>query len=372
MPPPPPPSAPNASRLQRKIAGVLWGAAAGDALGGPVEGLSFQEIDRRHGRVDAMLPYDRPPMEHAHFTTKAGSYTDDTRLHLITCRALIASGGRPARGDLALAIAEYRERTPAPLARSFIEEYHLSGVYGERKLPFGGHPTNGAIMSNAAVGAVHACAPHDAFRVAFELAYLTDGYAKEAAAIHAAAVASAMRPDATPEGVVHEAFVAADAFRRDGPHWRETVAQQPWAAFEGRPNHLLVERALAVARRERDPFAIREALYPLLQVSPVGSEAGQTLAVALAMLVAADGDYRRAVVGAVNYGRDNDSYATVTGALAGALNGVEAVPAEWRVAVRGANPAPDLDELADDLTGVAVALHRERARTVADVEELLS
>lgn len=53
-------------------------------------------------------------------------------------------------------------------------------------------------------------------------------------------------------------------------------------------------------------FAVRSEFYDRLLVSPVGSEAGQTLAVALGMLVAADGDYRTTVLGAVNYGRDND------------------------------------------------------------------
>ena len=358
--------------LRAKIAGVLYGAACADALGGPVEGLDHRTIAQRHGRVDAMLPYTAPVMEHAHFTHEPGSVTDDTRLHRITCAALLDSGGRPSAGDLALAIDAWREAHPDALSRSFIEEYHRAGLYRERKPPFGGHPTNGAIMSNHAIGAVHACDPHEAFRVAFELAYITDGYAKEAAALHAASVAAAMRPGATPEAVTQEAFAVADAFRRDGPYWARTVREQDWARFEGRPNHELVERALdAVRAHGDDPEALRDRLYERLYVSPVGSEAGQTLAVALAMLHLHGGAYRETVVSAVAYGRDNDSYATVAGAVAGALGGIETVPDPWRDAVDAANPWLDLPALADDLGALVRRLQEDRRRTSRDVEALL-
>lgn len=364
---------PSTPSLRTKIAGVLYGAACADALGGPVEGLDHRTIAQRHGRVDTMLPYTAPVMEHAHFTSEPGSVTDDTRLHRITCEALLASGGRPSAGDLALAIDAWREAHPDALSRSFIEEYHRAGLYRERKPPFGGHPTNGAIMSNHAIGAVHACDPHEAFRVAFELAYITDGYAKEAAALHAAAVAAAMRPGATPDTVTHEAFSAADAFRRDGPYWARTVQEQEWARFEGRPNHELVERALDAVRTHGDhPEALRDRLYERLYVSPVGSEAGQTLAVALANLHLHGGAYRDTVVSAVAYGRDNDSYATVAGAVAGALGGIEAVPRTWCDAVDAANPWLDLTEVGESLSDVVRRLQDERRRTARDVEALLA
>jgi ADP-ribosylglycohydrolase len=134
----------------------------------------------------------------------------------------------------------------------------------------------------------------------------------------------------------------------------------------------LIHGALEIAKRQRDIFAIREELYELLYVSPVGSEAGQTLAVALAMLVAADGDFKQTVIGAVNYGRDNDSYATVAGAIAGALNGAEAIPQGWQQTVLEANPAPKLDDIARQLTDIVLRKHQAQKQTVADVEQLLS
>ncbi len=360
------------SALFSKIYGGLIGAAVGDALGGPVEGLDYPEIERLHGRVERMLPYDKAPSEHGQFTNEAGSYTDDTRISLIHCQAILATGGDVTRGDLARAITDYHYQNPGRLERAFIEEYHLKGFYGARKLLYGGQPTNGAIMGNTPLGLLHPADPRAALEVAFELAYITDGYAKESSAIAAAAVAGAMRPGATPKGLIDEAFAAATWFRREGPWWRETIENFAWARFEGRPNQELVGAALEIAERHGDVFAVRSEFYDRLLVSPVGSEAGQTLAVALGMLVAADGDYRTTVLGAVNYGRDNDSYAAVAGGIAGALNGVDAIPEEWIEAVRAANPPPDLRDVALELTELAASRHGRAKRDLADVEGLLT
>lgn len=359
--------------LDDRILGVVYGAACADALGGPVEGLDHRDLAERFGRVTTMLPYPKPPAEHAQFTNEPGSVTDDTRLHRIHCDALIASGGRTLAGDLALAIDRWRDAHRGDLERSFLEEYHYAALYREAKLPFGGHGTNGAIMANHAVGVVHAGDPRGAYRAAFELAYLSDGYGKDAAAIHAAAVAAALRPGATARSAIDEALAAGDAERRDGPHWAETVRTHAWARFEGRPNHELVARALdLVERHAGEPAAtLRDALYPVLAISPVGSDAAQTLAVAFAMLVRCDGAYRDTVIECVAYGRDNDSYATVAGAIAGALHGVAPVPAEWRGAVDAANPGLDLAGAADGLGQVVRALHAERARAVADMATLI-
>ena len=357
--------------LYSKLYGGLLGAAVGDALGGPVEGLPYPEIERRFGRVEAMLPYPDDPSEHAQFSDEPGNYTDDTRLALIIAQAILQAKGQPVRGDLAKALVDYHHTHPNPLERSFVEEYYLKGLYGSRKLIYGGQPTNGSIMAIAPVGLIHPADPKAAFALAYELSFVTDGYAKESASMAAAAVAEAMRPGVRVEAIIESTLQTAAWFRREGTLWPTTIREREWARFEGRPNEVLIARALEVARGH-DVFAIRAELYDKLYVSPVGSEAGQTLAVALAMLVAADGDYRQAVIGAVNYGRDCDSYATVVGAIAGALQGVAAIPKDWAEAVLVANPQPDLRRVALELSQVVEALHLEQASTVQAVGVLLS
>jgi ADP-ribosylglycohydrolase len=358
--------------LLERIYGGLLGMAVGDALGGPVEGLSYEQIQQKHGCVSTMLPYQKAPSEHAQFSNQPGSYTDDTRLALIYCDAILQAGGSPVRGDLAKALADYHYTHTEELERSFIEEYYLKGLYGSRKLIYGGQPTNGAVMSIAPVGLLHPADPKAAFELAYELSFVTDGYAKESAAIAAAAIAEAMRPGVSVEQIVRVSLETAAWFRREGTLWPKTVREREWARFEGRPNDILIGLALEAAEKTQDVFALPELLYPKLLVSPVGSEAGQTLAVAFAMLVAANGDFSLAVQGAVNYGRDCDSYATVVGAIAGAMQGSSAIPAEWGNAVLEANPHPDLRQVATDLCNVVTQQHLERQATVHAVQQLLT
>ncbi|MFE0513438.1 ADP-ribosylglycohydrolase family protein, partial [Streptomyces sp. NPDC058964] len=61
--------------------------------------------------------------------------------------------------------------------------------------------------------------------------------------------------------------------------------------------------------------------------------APEAVALAFGAYAAADGDFKEAVLTAVNMGRDADTTAAVAGALAGATRGVSAVPAEWAAAI---------------------------------------
>ncbi|MEW5633308.1 ADP-ribosylglycohydrolase family protein, partial [Streptomyces hydrogenans] len=147
-------------------------------------------------------------------------------------------------------------------------------------------------------------------------------YGREAAGVFAAAVAAACVPGATPRTVVDTALALA----KDG-------------------TRAAIEAVAEVADRHRDfesaLVPLRKAVAPYDSVGPDYRNPGldarrpsrlhsiEELPIALGMLLVGEGDYRRTVLGAVNYGRDCDSIATMAGAVAGALHGEAAVPAEW-------------------------------------------
>jgi ADP-ribosyl-[dinitrogen reductase] hydrolase len=72
------------------------------------------------------------------------------------------------------------------------------------------------------------------------------------------------------------------------------------------------------------------------------------------------GSFEESVIQVANLGGDADSAASVTGALAGAAYGLDAIPAGWRDALRGEYPlgsrrawnAARLVDLADRLTAI--------------------
>jgi ADP-ribosylglycohydrolase len=349
-----------------KIHAAMLGGAVGDAMGGPVEGWHYQEIVERHGVVDGLLPHEDPPDYHSHFSTEAGSYTDDTRLKHVLCRAILDCEGLPRRGDLVKACTDTYYAAETDLERGFLEEYVLAGIYGEDKLIWGGQPTNGFIMMNSPLGLICPGDPERAFALSYDVDFISDGYAKYASAIAAAAVAAAMAPGATVESVVDQALSACQAHRVEGEltprwHWYEHVFQI---------NERLVRTAVDIAAEHDDVFELRAEYYEALQVGPLGSEAAQTLAVALGMLAAADGDLEQTIIGCVNYGRDNDSYATVAGAIAGAMHGTGAIPRRWAETIEAANPHPAMGQLSLGLAKTVVARHQEMEAVVNMVAQL--
>ncbi|CAM5732027.1 ADP-ribosylglycohydrolase family protein OS=Streptomyces fumanus OX=67302 GN=GCM10018772_66310 PE=4 SV=1 [Streptomyces fumanus] len=97
----------------------------------------------------------------------------------------------------------------------------------------------------------------------------------------------------------------------------------------------------------------------------------EELPVALGMVIVARGDHRHAVLGAVNYGRDCDSIATMAGALTGALG--SPVPEEWAKTVAEASrldlwaPAATLTEVAREVFTRDVHRRRAHERAFAEV-----
>jgi hypothetical protein len=67
---------------------------------------------------------------------------------------------------------------------------------------------------------------------------------------------------------------------------------------------------------------------------PWADLATEAVPVALAVVLAAGGDFRRAVTGGVRMGRDADTIGAIAGSLAGAYGGEDAIPAPWRARVQ--------------------------------------
>lgn len=357
------------TNLYKKVYGCMLGGAIGDALGGPVEHWTPEEIRETYGgNLDRFVPYRRAPSYHGHFGEgdSIGVYTDDTRLKHLLCQAIINADGMPRPGDMGHVLARAYHDAPDKLHEGFLEEYYLKAVWGRDKVIFGGEPTNGAIMCNSPIGFMAACRPNAAYQAGFDLAFFTDGHAKTGAALLVSAIAEAMRPKATVEGIIEAALNAHLNFarRREGDLWTNSEMRYD-------PNLKFLTKSLEIARREKDVFAIRQPLYDLLEWGHLFSESIHTVCVALAMFVAAEGDLVQTIVGGVMYGRDKDSYASVGGALAGAFNGIDAIPKKWIEPVIAANPNVDMQALSVKLAEIIFKKHSEEKTAVNELDQLL-
>lgn len=363
--------------LDDRTAGALAGAAVGDALGGPVEGLSPQAIVERHGgRVRGIVePFHRDEWRTARpiapYHKGDGHVTDDT----LMTHALIRVYEKVRDHLDAYAVAEHLvpdlmgtvrwipelEAEALPLQRIFLAEKWLVarlhyGHIDPREAGNGNIVNCGAAMYMAPVGLVNAGNPDGAYAEALDVAGAhQSSYGREAAGVFAAAVAAACRPGATPGSVVEETLRLA----KDGT--RAAIE----AVCEVAARHDDFEDALGPLREAVIPF---DTVGPDYRQPSLGARRPsrlhsiEELPVALGMLLVGGGDFRHTVLGSVNYGRDCDSIATMSGALVGALHGEAAVPAEWRTEVSRASRL-DLRAPADALAAVTREIFdRDRAR----------
>ncbi|MFF7542341.1 ADP-ribosylglycohydrolase family protein [Streptomyces canus] len=350
--------------LEDRITGALVGAAVGDALGGPVEGYSPEQILERHaGRVHGVVgPWNgdawRTARPIAPYHKGDGHITDDT----LMTHALIRVYDRVRDHLDAYAIADYLvpdlmtnprwipelEATALPLQRIFLAEKWLVtrlhyGHVDPREAGVGNIVNCGAAMYMAPVGLVNAANPRAAYTEALDIAGAhQSSYGREAAGVFAAAVAAAAAPGATPDSVVTTCLSLA----KDGT--RAAIEQ----VCEVATHHTDFESALLPLRKAVAPY---DTVGPDYRTPSLGARRPsrlhtiEELPIALAMVLVAAGDYRRAVLGAVNYGRDCDSIATMAGALSGALG--SPVPDDWSKTVSEASRL-DLWEPAATLTAV--------------------
>jgi ADP-ribosylglycohydrolase len=171
----------------------------------------------------------------------------------------------------------------------------------------------------------------------------------------AACVAEALRPGATVESVVTIALAVA----KEGT--REAIGAVAYEAQWHDDWHDALQ-ALRDAIRPFDGSAedgVRERGNKTDDWQPSRRKSIEEVPMALGFLIVAKGDFEKAVLGAVNYGRDNDSIAGMAGALAGALHGDSVIRPDWIARVNSANRC-DLDPLASDLSRLAVALQEEQ------------
>ncbi|MGW1429121.1 ADP-ribosylglycohydrolase family protein [Streptomyces sp. NPDC002431] len=358
---------PTTPALDDRITGALVGAAVGDALGGPVEGRSPEQIVARHGgRIDGIVgPWDggnwRTARPIAPYHKGDGHVTDDT----LMTHALVRVYGTVRDHLDAYAVARHLvpelisrprwipelEAEALPLQRIFLAEKWIVARlhYGHadpREAGNGNIVNCGAAMYMAPVGLVNAAHPQAAYAEALDVAGAhQSSYGREAAGVFAAAVAAACAPGATPAGIVETCLSLA----KDGT--RSAIE----AVCEAASAHHDFESALAPLRAAVAPF---DSVGPDYRAPSLGARRPsrlhsiEELPIALGMLLVADGDYRHTVLGSVNYGRDCDSIATMSGALAGALGGGRVVPADWAATVAEASRL-DLHGPARDLAAVA-------------------
>ncbi len=321
----------------------MLGLAVGDALGHPTEFVpSVDAIRARWGAagVTGFEPSGRHP---------AGTFTDDTQMTVAVaralCRASVADLDALLRvmGDEFAAWSRSAQNNRAPGGTCLAGCRNLARGVAWREAGVKGSKGCGAAMRAAPVGLYLHGDTEALVRVAAAQSALTHA--------HPTAVASSVAAAAAVAWVTRgEGLDGLVAFTR--------------ARVASLTREALLDVGCTVALVDR--IGVAEMLDQLDRLSETASRevddvcslhggawvGEEAVGCALWCVLRAGGGFREAVLRGANSSGDSDSIATIAGSVAGALGGVEAIPAAWR---QGLEKSAVLDALARSLCEGAAA-----------------
>lgn len=359
--------------LKDKIRGCIAGSWVGSAMGAAVEGWEPERIKETYGFLTELKSY-KHYISYTDWQRPPGTTEDGIERQKLMNTAVIRKRDRITADDLVRCWVDVLDPAKMvykqePFDKSLLEMARAGVPPRElgRLWPF----NNVVSMARAShtVGIINAGDPSGAAADVYDvgLVYAAETtFALRWAALYDAAIAEALRPGATVDSVLQTAVQFAAYRSQKGT---------PYGGYD--QIRAEVDHALEIASRHSDPMAMRDEFYQRYDGGDYfvygQAQANEIVAKGLAIFGAARGDVRRAVLSAVNYGRDTDCLAAVAGGLAGALSGASGLDAGWIDQVNAStqadpytNSSLTIDETANGLyLAVLEKLRRQRAALAA-------
>jgi len=371
--------------LYNKILGMLVGSAIGDALGAPTEMWPREKIQAHFDFVVEMRDTIRVPSPEGSWALNAppGTTTDDTRWKKLIIEYLASETDANPRG-FATFINQAQEQYFKELQA--IQDNDLDAyVDGTQQLLwlkewvavgqayldgdidryaraldrfYGGDLACAGLLYSPVVGTAFPGAPEIAYTTSYNLSIFDMGYARDISAVAAAMTAAAMVPEpekddvlevlwqVDPHGYFESRLIGRIAYRlyEDA---RLIVHEARQAGADEALSDEAIDRLQLITAYELLDKTTRQHAFHAAEVHLVN----------LTAILYADWDFAEAMRFVISYGRDNDTTASVTGAILGAYHGMGGLPQDWaeRVLERNREMGIDLEELAGRLTDVAMS-----------------
>lgn len=336
--------------LINRYRGCLIGGAAGDALGYPVEFLSYNEIIRKYGE-NGITSYE--------LKNGIAEISDDTQMTLFTATGILLGVTRASTRGISAAPWVYVHYNYKDWYRTQTERYPLGGYHhswlddikelfsrrapgntclsalasdamGTLEKPLNSSKGCGGVMRVAPVG-LYFGRKYEIDKVDFigaEVAALTHGH--PLGYIPAAALTHIITFIVHHGCSIDEAVATMQTAIRTQAYDKEAV--------EFFLNKISKAVAFAYNRKIDD----REAICMLGE----GWVAEEALAIAVFCSLRYSDDFSKAIVAAVNHDGDSDSTGAITGNIVGAYLGLERIPDKW---IRNLELKDIILEIADDL-----------------------
>lgn len=375
---------------QDKLLGMLVGSAIGDAMGAPVEMWGRDWMQAQYGFIDTLIHVIREGSPEGPWEDNMipGATTDDTRWKYLMGNYLLTQKGEEL-DDVAFAkylISLYETEKqevqsletfdPEPLeqqlrhmtwlqewakvARPFAENDLRGYSYALNRF-YGGEMSCAGMLYTPMIGGYFPGQSVTAYEEAYRLGIFDMGYARDISALTAGYVAQAMTPD-IPYDSIAGITPILDPLKYGNSRLIGRLAQQSYLnarkiAFDVRsitePDPKL--RLPRGFKRSVLEYTQMTSAFEALdqQMKDIPFHAGEIHLINLTALIYSEGDFRLAMEFIVNFGRDNDTVAAVTGAILGAYLGYENLPKGLAIPVLKISKETmriDLEDLSQQLT----------------------
>ncbi len=328
-------------KFKNKIKGMLWGGAYGDALGAPIEKLTYKEKNKKYGYVNSLSVKWWKSKSISNGRVRGnGIFTDDTLFTLCLLSVYNKLKRNLDAWDLNKYLVEeiFLKKIYIPelkkksilLERAFYPEKNILlrnalANADPRSAGIGNAVNCGAAMYAAPVGAVNACDPEKAYAEAINFfSAHQHSYGLEAAGVMAACVASSFIDGIKENKIIEMSIDIA----KDGT--KAALSDIYNTALKERKNKddkdHIVERFHKIMSRYstvKDNFNITRDNIGKINDNyvPSRTKSIEELPMAIGYLALHQNNYQNAIFDAVNSGRDVDSIGSMLGSIYGAIYG---------------------------------------------------
>lgn len=291
----------NLSLLRDRIAGALYGLAIGDALGSLTEGMNPFDIAAKYGIVTG-------------FQSGEQVASDDTEFTIFYIELLRKYGPDITAETVADHwLEDIYHPSEIYKGAGFSEAMTLRNLRRGLRPPFSGQHihswSDGLAMCATPFGCVFAGQPEKAARIASifgSVSHCGEGISggRAVAAAVSAAVAGADLDTIIKTALAH-------------------IPDDSWV-------HYSIATAVKIGKSSPNVQSAVASLYKQIVCDYYywSDLAPEAVGLAFGLVTAAEGNFKRAVLGAVNLGRDSDTVAAIAGAICGAKNGLKLLPRE--------------------------------------------
>jgi len=302
------------SGLRDKFFGCIVGCHLGSAMGAPVEGWSFERIEKEHGLLERLLPY-----EHYRngWKREPGTTEDGVERQKLMITAIIEKKDRVTAEDVrSIWLRDIKPESAGMVSEPFEAVLLAMAKSGIPARDLGRYCDYAGLVSMARschpIGLINAGDVPNAIAVVFEVGQLyqtSNSRGLQWAAVTAAASAAATNPGATTESVITAILEQCDA----------KVVNE-------------IKNGLKRTAECRDVRELRktfDSLYSGTGVPYAFSYANEVVTKAVCIFRMVNGNLKQALIAGINMGRDTDCVTAIAAGMSGALDGGGSIPDEW-------------------------------------------